>query len=168
MLEIVRGDLLLATEKYIAHQCNCLTQGAAGVAKAIFDKFPYADTYSNRVEPDVMGTIKILGNGQDQRYVINMFAQYYPGRSDYSSPSPKTVSAEIDDTASERRHNFYRCLLRIIKIENLESIAFPWKIGCGIAGGDWEYYLGTLTNFAKYVKEQYDTRVVIYQREGDE
>lgn len=160
MIEIVRGDLLLAPEKYIAHQCNCLTQKSAGTAKAIFDKFPHADTYADRANPDVMGTIKILGDGVDQRYVINMFAQYYPGR-------PKYPTSEKDGTQTRERC-FHRCLLRVAKIPELESVAFPWKIGCNLGGGDWEHYLGTLTNFAKYVKEQYDTRVVIYQREGDE
>ena len=29
MIEIVTGDLLEAKEKYIAHQCNCLTENSA-------------------------------------------------------------------------------------------------------------------------------------------
>ena len=159
MIEIITGDLLEATEKYIAHQCNCLSNNSAGTAKAIFDRFPYSNTYAARTEPDVMGSLKILGNGQDQRYIINMFAQYYPGR-------PKYPNAEKDGSLT-REKMFHRCLLRIAKIENLESIAFPFGIGCNLGGGNWEHYLGTLTNFAKYVKEKQNTRVVIYQREID-
>src|SRR5271165_78515 len=95
MLEIITGDLLEATEKYIAHNCNCLTQNSAGTAKAIFDKFPYANTYERRARgadgetanKDVPGTIAILGNGQDQRFIINMYAMYYPGRSKYPTSS---------------------------------------------------------------------------------
>jgi len=83
MIEIVSGDLLLSPEKYIAHQCNCVTQASAGTAKAIFDKYPHSNTYAERKSPDTMGTIKILGNGQDERFVINMFAQYYPGKAKY-------------------------------------------------------------------------------------
>lgn len=160
MIEIIAGDLLLAKEKYIAHQCNCLTQTSAGTAKAIFDKYPYSDTYANREESDVMGTIKILGNGEDQRYVINMFSQYYPGRPKYPNSTK--------DGLKTREHFFHQCLLRIAQIPDLESIAFPWKIGCNLGGGDWQHYLGTLNNFAKYVKEKYDVRAVIYRREGDE
>ena len=83
MIEIVSGDLLEAKEKYIAHACNCITQKSAGTAKAIFDKFPYANTYATRTEPNVPATIQIMGNGQDQRYIINMYSIYYPGKPKY-------------------------------------------------------------------------------------
>lgn len=159
MIEIVTGDLLNSKEKYIAHQCNCLTQNSAGMAKAIFDKFPYANTYATRTVADMLGTIKILGNGEDQRYVVNMFAQYYPGK-------PKYPNSSKDGTLI-REHYFHRCLLRVAEIPNLESIAFPWKIGCNLGGGIWEHYLGTLTNFANYVEGK-GVRVLIYRRDGDE
>lgn len=167
MIEIVQGDLLEATEKYIAHQCNCLTQNSAGTAKAIFDKYPYANTYACRErQPDgdtlnkgVPATIDIIGNGQDQRYVINMYAQYYPGK-------PKFPKSSLDGSGV-RLDYFYKCLLRVAKIPNLESIAFPWRIGCNLGGGSWEHYLGTLTNFANYVGEK-DVKVRVYRREGDE
>lgn len=160
MIEIITGNILDAEEQYIAHQCNCLTQRSAGTAKAIFDKFPYSNTYKDRVVPDIMGTIKILGNGLDQRYVINMFAQYYPGKSKYPD-------SELDGIKI-REKNFYKCLLRIAKLPDLKSIAFPWRIGCNLGGGDWEHYLGNIVNFAEYVKLTYDTKVIIYKRDGDE
>lgn len=159
-IEIVTGSLLDSKEKYIAHQCNCLTQNAAGTAGAIFYKFPYSNTYANRVTPDTPGLIQIMGNGEDQRYVINMFAQYYPGK-------PKYPNSSFDGQLIREKH-FHRCLLRIAKIENLDSIAFPWRIGCNLGGGIWEHYLGTLTNFAQYVEEKRGVKVVIYRRAGDE
>ena len=58
--------------------------------------------------------------------------------------------------------------MKIAKIPNLESIAFPWRIGCGLAGGNWEWYLGTLKNFADHVEEKQGAKVIIYRREGDE
>lgn len=160
MIEIVTGDLLLSNEQYIAHQCNCLTQKSAGTAKAIFDQFPYSNTYADRVDPDVMGTIKILGNGLEQRYIINMFAQYYPGKSKY--PNSNIDGIKVREKA------FHQCLLRIAKLPGLKSIAFPWRIGCNLGGGNWDHYLGTLTNFAQYVKATQNTQVIIYRRESDE
>lgn len=159
-IEIVTGDLLNAKEKYIAHQCNCVTTYAAGMAKSIFDKFPYSDVYSNRLIHNHPATIEIMGNGQDQRYVINMYAQYYPGK-------PKYPNSNLDGQVVREKY-FHKCLLQVARIPDLESIAFPWRIGCNLGGGVWEHYLGTLTNFAKYVEEKYNTRVVIYRREGDE
>ena len=168
MIEVVTGDLLESKEKYIAHQCNCLTQNSAGAAKAIFDKYPHANTYERRVRGedgqttnvDVPGTIAILGDGKEQRFVVNMYAQYYPGK-------PKYPKSSLDGSAV-RLSYFYTCLLRVAKIPDLESIAFPWRIGCNLAGGNWDLYLGNLTNFAQYVGEKFGTKVMIYRREGDE
>jgi O-acetyl-ADP-ribose deacetylase (regulator of RNase III) len=160
MIQVITGDLMFATEKYIAHQANCVSTGeAGGIARVIFDKFPYADCYSSRLEKDVPGTIDIRG-GEIARRVINMFSQYYPG-------SPRYPDSNLDGTLAREKY-FHQCLLKVAKIPDLESIAFPWRIGCGIAGGVWAHYLGTLTNFAHYVENKKGVKVVIYQREGDE
>jgi O-acetyl-ADP-ribose deacetylase (regulator of RNase III) len=160
LIEIITGDLLASKEKYLLHQTNCIsTKGAAGVAKSIFDKYPYADCYADRIETSKPGTIDIRGNDQDQRLIINLHGQYYPGRSRYPLSS-------LDGLAPRQKY-FYNGLLRVAKIENLKSIALPWRVGCGLGGGDWEWYLGTLTNFANYVGEK-GVRVCVYRREGDE
>lgn len=159
MIEIKQGDLLDATEQYICHQTNCMsTGGAAGIARAIFDRLPYADCYTRRTAPDKPGTIDILGNGKDQRFVINVHAQLYPGgpHDNYDNDSQKA-----------REKYFYQCLLKIAKIPNLQSIAFNYFVGCGIGGGDWKVYLGNLTNFETHVNNRYGTKVAIYRRIGD-
>jgi hypothetical protein len=48
-----------------------------------------------------------------------------------------------------------------LKIEKLESIAFPWRIGCGAAGGNWEKYMKMIEGFSEYV----DGEVLIYRKE---
>lgn len=161
MIEIIQGDLLEAPEQYILHQTNCLSNGdASGLAYYLFKKFPYADCYSDRQEPSVPGTIDIRGNGLDQRYVINLHGQYYPGNIRYP--------LSIQDGIEARQKYFYKGLNKIAKIENLQSIAIPFRVSCGIAGGDWEgYYLGVLNNFADYVFKKQGTKVVIYQRKED-
>lgn len=155
MIEIITGNIFDAKEKYICHQCNCLTQDIARLAKDMFTHYPYADVYTGRIKPNIPGTIDVKGNGLDQRYVVNIFGQYYPGE-------PKDALSELDGYFAREKH-FYRALLRISKIPNLESIAFPWKIGCGSAGGDWQAYLGNITNFEKYVKTNYNVKVIIYK-----
>jgi O-acetyl-ADP-ribose deacetylase (regulator of RNase III) len=160
MIEIITGDLLDAKEQYIAHQCNCLTQNSAGIAKAIFDKFPHADSYAARKEADTMGTIKIFGDGKENRYVINMFTQFYPGKAKY--PTSRK------DGTQARQEAFNSCLWHMIGIDNLESIAFPYRIGCNLAGGDWEgFYLPILDRFSSAMKEHKKVRVVLYRREED-
>lgn len=163
MIEIISGDIFDAKEKYLCHQCNCITNKAAHLSKDVFAKYPWADIYARRYGQNIIdtpGQIMIRGNGIDQRYVINLLGQYYPGKSKY--PESKLDGIKV------REKYFYQCLLRVAKIPDLESVAIPWRIGCGAAGGDWDHYLGTITNFAQYVKETKNTRVVIYRREGDE
>ena len=79
-LKIINKSLIKADTKYILHQCNCVTKDSAGIAKSIFEAFPWANTYFERGEPSTKGTIDIRGNGLNQRFVINAYVQYYPGK----------------------------------------------------------------------------------------
>ncbi len=156
------GDLLESEEKYIIHQCNCVSINGGGLAYHLFKKFPYADVYSERdsgetnekgypilLYKDQPGTIKIKGDGLEKRLVINAFSQYYPGgQNTYSN----------DDTL-KRLEYFQSCLDEVKKIKDLESIAFPYEYGCGIAGGNWSIYKKMIIDFAIDV----DASVKIYK-----
>jgi O-acetyl-ADP-ribose deacetylase (regulator of RNase III) len=155
MIEIINDSILNSDEKYIAHNCNCITQKSAGTAKSIFDQFTYSNTYQNRTSPSKQGTIEILGNGINQRYIINMYVQYYPGKPKYDN----------FDGSRPREKYFHSCLLQVAKIENLTSIAFPYGIGCNLGGGNWDYYYGTLINFEKFVNNKFGTTVKIYKKD---
>lgn len=166
MIEIIKGDLLKAKEKYIAHQCNAVSNQAGGLAYYLFKAFPYADIYSERPYPyqaigrNFPGRVVIKGDGDKNRYVINMLAQYYPG-----SPSEQEGYKNLKDGAMARVGYFNRCLIEIGLIQNLESIAFPFNIGCGLAGGNWATYLRILEIFAAKVKERQNARVVLYDNQ---
>ena len=43
-------------------------------------------------------------------------------------------------------------------LPELESVAFPYGIGCGLAGGNWEEYQAMLEEFANMV---YPARVTL-------
>lgn len=162
-IQIINGDLLEAKERYLCHQCNCLTTRKAGLAYAIFNRFPYADVYSprkylhcaprNLIEGQEPGKIIVCGNGKDQRYVVNMFGQLYPGKPKYpDNPTDNYVA---------RREFFRSCLQALADLPNLESVAFPYGIGCSMAGGNWEEYLADIEKFAESVK----VTVVLYKKE---
>lgn len=121
---------------YIAHQCDCVTLCARGLAEAIFEMYPSADIYRNRKEPDKAGTILIRGK------VINMLAQVYPG-------APTVVESE-----AMRLHWFRACLKEmrdILDPATTKSVAFPKNIGCGLAKGHWPHYHQALKEFARAV-----------------
>ena len=58
-LNRIRGDLLLGQDTYIVHQANCVTSTAAGIARQIFNSYPYANTYKHRTKANEPGTIGI-------------------------------------------------------------------------------------------------------------
>jgi O-acetyl-ADP-ribose deacetylase (regulator of RNase III) len=150
-VKMTSGNILTCSETYIAHQCNLVTKVAAGLSLSIFTKFPYADIYTERkyIKPTTKtGEIRLMGNGKENRYIINMIGQNYPGK-------PKEY-----ETRKDRLQWFNSCLLKmeILDIEN-KSIAFPYNIGCGLAGGVWPDYLGAIQNFAERNPK---TTVIIY------
>jgi O-acetyl-ADP-ribose deacetylase (regulator of RNase III) len=164
MIINIHGDLTKINTQYISHQCNCTSKKVAGLAKNIFEKFPWSDIYSRRsplakenLRSDLPGpgSISIHGDGENQRYVINMLAQIYPGKPKYPE--------DINDGYSSREKYFISCLNQIAKIENLESIAFPKFIGCGLAGGSWERYREFIENFAT-IKKELDVYIVDFSQ----
>jgi O-acetyl-ADP-ribose deacetylase (regulator of RNase III) len=154
VISAVNGDLLEAKERYICHQANCVTSKAAHLAAAVFSKFPYANIYRERGggKKDDPGSIIIRGNGADQRFVIAMLAQVYPG-------FPKFPDSSKDGFRA-RQEYFMRCLDRLAEVRNLQSVAFPYGIGCGAAGGNWPTYSNMLHEFASKT----DAKVVIYRK----
>lgn len=138
-LRTVKGSLLEAKDDYIAHQCNCITTDAAGLAKLVFEKYPYANTYLKRQggRRDNPGTIQICGPvaAGDGPVVINMLAQKYPGKTDYPT--------------SARLVWFQSCLKQMAQLPGCKSIGFPFGIGCNMAGGDWPSYHEMLLRFAQ-------------------
>lgn len=145
------GNLLNSDAQYIAHQCNCISKNASGLAGSLFKRFPYSNTYEtrtkylnnceSRTKPNEVGTIEVLGNGEDKRYVINMYAQYHPG-------PPQDFRGSID-SYNLRRNYFFDCLRAIRNIPNLKSIGIPYGIGCGLAKGNWPDYLALISGFSK-------------------
>ena len=44
---------------------------------------------------------------------------------------------------------FKKCLAAIAKLPGVRSVAFPYKIGCGLGGGNWVEYRAALEEFAR-------------------
>ena len=153
MFSVVTGDLMLAKEMYICHQCNCVTNRSAHLAYAMFKHYPHADIYTRRKTPSQPGTIKICGDGIKERFVIGMLGQYYPG---CKYPNSKK------DGRKQREGFFDSCLIKMVELcegTGGGDFAFPWRIGCGAAGGNWDNYLEKL----KLFEQSIDYDVIIYR-----
>ena len=145
------GDLLEAKEGIIAHQVNCMG-AAGGLAAAVFEKWPEAGReYKNLVHAmaDKDKPEELLGGCHlsvtpDYRLIADLFGQYYPG-ADYR---PYALREALRQLAS-------------IAYQLDESVALPYKISCGICGGDWDEVL-------KIIEEEMNlVDCVIYKRPGD-
>lgn len=142
---IVEDDIFESKSKYICHQCNCKTKKAAHLAMHVFKRFPYANIYWERQFNDssnlsTPGNIVIRGDGEENRFVIAMLGQVFPGK-------PKFPNSNLDGFAARRQY-FSECLEKMLLIPNLDSVSFPWKIACGAAGGYWPAYLSMIQKFS--------------------
>lgn len=133
-IPIINKNILLF-EGYICHQANCTSIGTKGLVRQIFHKYPNTNIYQQRTGPSQLGTIAITDN------IIHLFGQRYPGRPNIT-----------DDTTPIRLHAFKTGLVHISRIPNIHNtpLAIPYKIGCGLAGGNWGKYYATLNQWAAY------------------
>lgn len=148
MITIKRGDLLDAKEKIIGHQVNCFG-AAGGLAAAVFEKWPRAGKIYSHFAKDNegdqhLGTTMIIKE-KDEKRIANIYGQYYPG-DDYR---PEELELAL-------------CQLAVFAKQNNYSVALPYKLSCGICGGDWNEVLKIIE------RTMVGVNCVIYQREGDE
>jgi O-acetyl-ADP-ribose deacetylase (regulator of RNase III) len=126
-INVVKGDLLQATEDAIGHGCNCRKTMGSGVAKALRSKWPavYAadmdfDKAAGRNKIGMFSTTQVGG-----KQVYNIYTQvdFLPRGIDHF----QYVGFELG----------LKNVFRHMKENNLKSLALP-KIGAGLAGGDWQ------------------------------
>lgn len=161
MLQIKIGCITKATEEYIVHQCNCTVVKPHGLSATIAKTFPDACAYARRrqltptrnlavlEDRPKPGTIAVFG----ERPVISLFGQFEMGRS-----GAFDRGLGVPDSPADRIKYFKAGLIEIAKL-NPKSLAFPYKIGCGLGGGDWPTYRKMLEDFAQQMP---DTKITLY------
>jgi hypothetical protein len=137
VLKEYHGDLLtlkLSPTEYIVHQTNCESTYAMGLAKYIFQQYPSANTYFAGYKR-VPGTVSIHDR------IVNLYGQNKPGKSRTNAQTHNRLTwftrglAELSD----------------ILTNNGASIAyFPYGIGCGMAGGNWNTYHDILKEWSNH------------------
>ena len=160
---IVHGDLMTADTEYIVQQNCCTAIKAHGLSKAIADKWPDINPYKDRkkiagkrnwaiVESrPAPGTIAILS------HVICAFAQYCHGK----PGAYKDMELNTADSSDDRLRYFTQCLELIAELTpRPKSVGFPYKIGCGLAGGSWTKYERILKSWSD---AHSDIDVKVYQ-----
>ena len=157
-VELVKGDLLeIRGVEGIVHVVNCLCTKGHGLSLDIARKFPWGDIYSKRkpiknrnlaVESDrgVPGTIRQYKCAfLTVPTIVCFLAQWDYGKADreYGRKIPP-----YEDSKIQRTVWFTKCLDQLGKTD-LKSVAFPYKIGCGLGGQNWNEYYHLIEEFAK-------------------
>lgn len=149
MVIIKKGDLLNATEKVIAHQVNCFGV-AGGLAADIFKKWPDAGNDHQQLceripfSEILLGMPQLTGQQKDGHIIVNLYGQFKPG-ADYRPDALKKALSCLGGLARQAGW----------------SVALPYKLSCGICGGDWNEVL-------QIIEETMDgVECAIYQRECD-
>ena len=133
----------------ICHQVNCQGAMGSGLAKQIRDIYPkvYKDyrelvqEYEENERYMLLGRVQYveIPSTKARRYIVNCFGQNYYGHG--------------------KRYTNYKalsdCFNEICRVNNNDiqrrSIAIPYGIGCGLAGGDWNVVYAMIQEiFANY------------------
>lgn len=128
---LVEGDLLnFPDADVIGHQTNCFAQSAeecGGLAGYLFRKMPWA--IPSKVSPDLYGDYTLIKNPEDAgKGIVNLYGQYHGG----------SFQDGTKDSKEARLNALRSALEKFLSEESPKTLALPYKIGCGIAGGDWK------------------------------
>ena len=124
MIYNMNGNILNCEQKYIIHQVNCQGNMGAGLAKQLANKYPeiikpYKDTCLKNLQSKLLGEV-LKTKTKDGKIILNIFGQGYYG-------------------AGSKQTNYNALINGLTKIflNANGDVAIPYKIGCGLAGGNW-------------------------------
>lgn len=126
-IKTIKGDLLKAPEQLIAHGCNAQGVMGAGVAKQI--KMWYAGAYEDYRQHYISNGLTlgyVIFSPVNNKIIANCITQQYYGR------IPNRQYCSYDAIGACIRYINDYC-----KNNDIDAFALP-KIGCSLAGGDWD------------------------------
>ena len=157
---ILNGDLLKTPFQIIAHQTNCHGVMGGGVALQIKNKYPdvyneYRNLCCEKCSADLLGTAQIVStNLIIKKIFFNIFGQDGFGggvQTDYKAFKSAFKIAITDFRYAYQIDDYIQLV-----------IAIPYKIGCGLAGGDWN----TVKSILESLEKTENVTFVAYKYEG--
>lgn len=150
-MNIIYGNILDASETIIVHQVNARGVMGAGLAKQIKEQYPvmfekYKYVCHNTSPSKLLGKVQIIDVSEDKsknKFIANVF-----GQNDYGTSKIQTDYNALF-SGLEKISQFAK--------EGNYSVAIPYGIGCGLAGGDWDYVYRNIQNIFK------ENRVTLYK-----
>ena len=133
---VINGDIREAKSGFITNGCNAANSHGSGLAGSIYKKWPqvkqdYHNTYQKQGNVLYLGNYTFIPVKEDlSLYVVNMITQEnfgYDG-SLYLSYAALEVCF----------HNMFKQILRDPALRVVDRVVHVPKIGCGLAGGEWD------------------------------
>lgn len=143
-IPVIRQNILDADIDVLIQQCNCYGVMGAGLAKSLKDAYPQVHevdvAFRLPFGPERLGhwsvanvPNRVTGN---LLQVVNVYAQVGFGR-DKKQTREDVLIDTIENILRSAKDNQPYGQRRI-------SIGIPWRIGCGLGGGDWGLVLTEL------------------------
>lgn len=137
MVKIKDGDILEAEEDILIHQVNIDGIMGDGVARQLADQYSGLENYysefckrKNNDYKNLRGEVCFYLT-EDNKVIANIFSQDKDFNTDYEA-----MKMCLEKTRENADKN------------NL-TVAIPFKIGCGIANGEWEIVMGIINQAFK-------------------
>ncbi|UTL74784.1 Appr-1-p processing protein [Bacillus halotolerans] len=137
MIKIEKGNILDATEDIIVQQVNCKGVMGAGLAKAILNKYSNVkkeyqsfrkfNLNKGLTDKDLLGLVNYV-RVSDGKVIANVFGQV------------NIKKNRFDKTVYTKTEALTRGLTEVKELSKQlnKSVAIPYGMGCGLAGGDWD------------------------------
>ena len=131
-MQYMNGNILNVEHGIICQQVNCKLVMGAGLAKQIRDKWPRVYTeYRSMVSTRSchrLGKCQIIEVTTRKLYVANLFGQYAYGGSIKKHTNYSALTQALQELSSWHKNNCHSSF----------PVWVPYRLGCGLAGGDWE------------------------------
>lgn len=138
-MNIIEGNILDVADGVICHQVNCMGKMGAGLASQIKSEYPevyeryksLCYSYDDRDRFNLLGQIQVVPVDQN-KWVVNLFGQYDTGgerATDYCALA--TSLGNLQEWVSKTGEVIWH------KKTSPIPVYLPFKIGCGLGGGDW-------------------------------
>lgn len=133
-------------------QVNAVTRKPHGLSAAVAARRPWADVYRLRggrtpntamadERPTPGSVIVSVDPGDPTRRVYHLVGQWAPGKPGAWASRYGSDPSGRPETAMLRLEWFKECVAELDRlVPPGEVVAAPWRIGCGLAGGDWSRY----------------------------
>lgn len=156
-IKYLKGDAtepIVIGDKYsvICHCCNAIGAWGKGFVVPLGKKYPiarekYLEFIENTPKENRLGSVS-FAKVNDNIIVANIIGQYYT--------YPKDGKIPLDYEALEKGFKF---IINIFKMHKMPLTIHMPKIGCGLAGGDWNVVEKIIKN--TFIKEEIEVYVYL-------